>query len=143
MARRSAINPVADAVVVALNVTTLRALAPGGVSRNRPANQVPPYVSLGPCSEVAADAAGTNYGADVTVPVRVITGGDAANGESRAASILDEAMRLLDLRTSLTVTGWQVLDIWWRGNRIAEDPQADGTMNYVGTATFLVQVRQS
>jgi len=123
MARRSAINPVAEAVVVALNVPALRAapLASGGVYRNRPTAQQPPFVSVGPCSEGPDDAFGLNYGAIVTVPVHAITNGTDAGGESRCAAILDKVMELLDEPATITATGWTIRQVVWRGTSIGAD----------------------
>jgi hypothetical protein len=146
MARHSAINVVAEAVVATLNVAALRTLCPGGVYRNRPTAQTPPYVSVGPCSEQPDDAYGTHYGAVVTVPVRVVVSGADANGESRAVTILDKVMSLLDepaVRSA--ATGWSVLLVNWTESRIdtAElDPLgASVEVGYVGTATFQFIVR--
>ncbi|HAM57576.1 MAG TPA: hypothetical protein DCQ64_20065 [Candidatus Rokubacteria bacterium] len=146
MARRSAINAVAAAVQVTLDVQALRALAPGGVYRNRPLAQVPPFVSVGPCSEGPSDAFGWHYGAVVVVPVHVITSGADANGESRAVTILDVVMELLDDEEHLAVSGWQVMLINWVGTRIgpAENLLALETDpgGLDGVAEFQIQVRQ-
>jgi hypothetical protein len=123
MARRSAINAVADGVKAALDVAALRAqaLAPGGVYRGRPNAQRPPFVSIGPCSEVPYDAMGLNYGAIVTVPIHAITNGTDANGESRCASILDKVMELLDEPSTVTATGYTVRQKLWMGTTIGPD----------------------
>lgn len=143
MARHSAITAVASAVVTALNVAAVRAVAPGGVHRNRPPNQPPPYVMVGPCSETPWDASGPNRGAAVRVPVTVKTSGQQAAGEAQAVAIADVVMSLLDVRTAIAVTGWTVCDIWWQGTAVNEDPQDDGLMGYAAVATFVVQVRQA
>ena len=145
MARHSAINVVADAVAVALNVASLRALAPGGVYRNRPTAQQPPFVSVGPCSEVPDDAMGTHYGAIVTVPIHAITSGADANGESRCVSILDKVMELVDEPATLTIAGWTLRQVLWRSTSIGGDENllamtGDPT-GIDGIATFEFTVR--
>jgi hypothetical protein len=121
MARHSAINPVAEAVVTALNVASLRALAPGGVYRNRPTAQQPPFVSVGPCSESADDAFGLHYGAIVMLPIHAITNGTDGNGESRCAGILDKVMELVDEPGTVTATGWTIRQVRWVGTSIGAD----------------------
>lgn len=147
MARRSAINAVADAVATTLNVAALRALCPGGVYRNRPLAQTAPYVSLGPSSEEPDDRMGLNYAHIVTLPVRVVTSGADANGESRVITILDKVMELLDEpATAPTVTGWSVGMVRWLGTAVEfTDLSLDGAgdLGYVGTATFQYLVRQT
>lgn len=144
MARHSAINAVADAVVATLNTPALRALCPGGVYRNRPQAQAPPYVSIGPCSEEPDDAFGTFYGSIVTVPTRVVTSGMDANGESRAVSILDKVAELLDEPAVLTaVSGWSVGMVSWVGTQPEAMPFDDGTEGYVMVATWQFRVRPS
>ena len=147
MARHSAINVVADAVVAALNVTSIRALCPGGVYRNRPTAQTTPYLSIGPCSEQPDDRMGTHYAHIVTVPVRVVTSGADANGESRAIGILDAAMALLDEPVAApTLTGWTIGMVRWVETRIEfTDLSLDGTgeLGYIGTATFEYLVAQA
>ena len=144
MARHSAINAVADAVVATLNVASLRALCPGGVYRNRPTAQTPPFVSVGPCSEGPADAFGLTYGAVVTVPVSVVTSGSDANGESRAVTILDAVMALIDEPVSWpALTGWTVTLVEWQETRVAAPDQFvmdDLAPGYVGTSVFAVHV---
>jgi len=142
MARRSAINAVANAVLTTLNVASLRALCPGGVYRNRPTAQTTPYVSLGPCREVGEDAFGVTYGAIVTVPVRVFTSSADADGESRVVTILDAAMALLDEpATWAAVTGWTVTLVDWQGTEIAElDSLDEGGPGYLGISVFAVHV---
>lgn len=148
MARKSAINAVAEAVVATLNVPSLRALCQGGVYRNRPTAQTPPYLSVGPCAEEPDDAMGLHYGAIVTVPVRVVLSGADANGESRAITILDTVMALLDEPAVLTaVTGWSVGLVDWAETRIEFTDlgltDAGVESGYVGTATFRFLVRQT
>jgi hypothetical protein len=132
MARKSAINPVADGFVVALNVAAIRALCPGGVYRGRPAAQSPPLISVGPCSEVAVDAFGTNYGSMVTVPVHVITSGADKDGESRAVTIMDSVLSLLDEPVTITATGWTVRQVEWLGTQVQAD---QGLMMLTGETT--------
>lgn len=148
MARHSAINAVAEAVVTALTVPALRTLCQGGVYRNKPTAQTPPYVSVGPCSEQPDDRMGLNYAHVVTVPVRVVLSGADANGESRAITILDKAMELLDEPAILgAVTGWSVGLVNWVETRIEftdlSPGEAVGEFGYVGTATFQFLVRQT
>ncbi len=147
MARHSAINAVAEAVVTALNVAAVRALCSGGVYRNRPQAQTPPYLSVGPCSEIPDDRMGTHYAHIVTVPVRVLTSGADANGESRAITILDAVMALLDEPvTAPTITGWTIGMVRWVETRIEfTDLSLDGAgeMGYLGTATFEYLVTQA
>jgi len=145
MARRSAINAVANAFKAALNVSALNTLAPGGVYRGRPQAQQPPLVSIGPCTEQPSDSFGINYGALVTVPVHVLTSGVDADGESRCAEILDKVMELLDEPAALTPTGWTVRQVSWAGTQIGPD---EGLMMLTGdptgidgVATFVVTVR--
>jgi hypothetical protein len=142
MARHSAINAVANAVLTTLNVASLRALCPGGVYRNRPTAQTTPYVSLGPCREVGEDVFGVTYGAIVTVPVRVFTSSADADGESRVVTILDAAMALLDEpATWAAVTGWTVTLVDWQGTEIAElDSLDEGGPGYLGISVFAVHV---
>jgi len=145
MVRHSAINAVAEVVVAVLNVPALRALCPGGVYRNRPTAQTPPFVSVGPCSEVADDALGTHYGAVVTVPIHVITSGADANGESRAITILDQVMALVDEpATWPAVPGWTVRQVLWAGTQIGPDENllmlTGDPSGIDGVATFAVQV---
>jgi hypothetical protein len=142
MARKSAINAVANGVRATLNSASFQSLCAGGVYRGIPLAQKPPFASVGPCTERPWDACGAEYGAEVTVPVRVVTSGQDADGESRAADIIDAVIDLLDLRGSITVPGWQVCEIWWRENTSTIEQWADGTIGYVCTAVFLVQVRQ-
>lgn len=148
MARHSAINAVAEAVVTALNVSAVRTLCQGGVYRNRPQAQAPPYISVGPCSEVPDDRMGMNYAHIVTVPVRVVTSGADGNGESRAITILDKVMELLDEPAVLgAVTGWSVGLVNWAETRIEFTDlgggDVAGELGYVGTATFQFLVRQT
>lgn len=143
MARKSAINGVAGAVFTALNVAAVRTLCPGGVYRNEPLAQTTPYMSIGPCRETPWNAAGTYYGSEVTVPVRVVTNNQEPNGDSRASVILDAVLPLLETRGTLSVSGWAIGDVWWIGNDLTQEQMDDGTMRYVGTATFLVQARQA
>lgn len=144
MARHSAINAVAEAVVTALNVAALRALCQGGVYRNRPQAQTPPFISVGPCSEQPDDAFGTHYGAIVTVPIHVITSGADANGESRAAGVLDKVLELIDEPSVLTVVGWTVHNMAWLGTTIGPDENllmlTGDPSGIEGVATFAVQV---
>jgi hypothetical protein len=120
MARHSAINPVAEAVVTALNVASLRALAPGGVYRNRPTAQQPPFVSVGPCHEEPDDTMG-RYGAIVTVPIHALTTGADANGESRCAGILEQIVALIEPPAVLTVTGLTVRYVKYLSMGIGSD----------------------
>jgi hypothetical protein len=147
MARRSAINAVADAVLAKLNVSSVTALCPGGVYRNRPTAQTSPFLSVGPCSEQPNDRMGTHYAHIVTVPVRVVTSGADANGESRAIGILDKVMELLDEPAAPpTVSGWTVGMVRWVDTRIEfTDLSLDGAgeLGYVGTATFEYLVAQT
>jgi len=147
MARRSAINAVAEAFKTAINVSALIALAPGGVYRNRPQAQTPPFVSIGPCTEQPSDSFGTNYGALVTVPVHVITAGTDDNGESRCVTILDKVMELLDEPASITPTGWTVRQVSWLGTQIGMDENllamTGDPSGIDGVATFVVTVRPS
>lgn len=145
MARHSAINAVANAVVATLNVASLRALCPGGVYRNRPTAQTPPFVSVGPCSETPDDAFGANYGAVVMVPVHVVTSGADAQGESRAATILDMVLALLDEPAAWpALVGWTVRQVAWAGTEIGPDEYlltlTGDPSGIEGVATFAVTV---
>lgn len=147
MARHSAINAVAEAVVAVLNVPALRTLCQGGVYRNRPQAQTPPFISVGPCSESPDDRMGLNYAHVVTVPIRVVLTGADANGESRAITILDKVMELLDEPAVLgAVTGWSLGLVNWAETRIEFTDlgvgDVAGELGYVGTATFQFLVRQ-
>jgi hypothetical protein len=141
MARASAINAVATALVTALNVPSVRALGPGGVYRNRPTAQTPPYISLGPSEETPADFMGTFYGSVVTVPIRVVTSGADADGESRALTILDACLARLDEPVALTVTGWTVMGVSWIGTRVDVLLYEDGSEGYAATGTVAITVR--
>ena len=147
MARRSAINAVAEAVVTALDVAAVRALCPGGVYRNRPQAQTPPYLSVGPCHEGPLDAFGTSYGAVVTVPVSVVLSGADANGESRAITILDKVTELLDEPVAYpTLSGWTLTMVEWVETRIIQTDElliGEGPAPYLGTATWRFHVRQA
>lgn len=143
MARRSAINPVAVGVFAAINTPALRALCPGGVYRARPTAQVAPWCSVGPCEETPADYMGLHYGAVVGVPVKVYISGADADGESRAVTILDKAMELLDEPASVTATGWTVMGVEYVGARPEPYAFEDGSEGYAMTATFAITVRQT
>jgi hypothetical protein len=145
MARKSAINAVADAMLAALNVASLRAWASGGVYRGRPNAQTPPFVSIGPNSETPDDCFGTHYGAVVTVPIHAITSGQDADGDDRCADILNQIITLLDEPSVLTVTGWTVQNVRWVGTQISGDENlllltGDPT-GIDGVATFEIQVK--
>ena len=85
---------------------------------------------------------GLNYGAVVTVPVKVYTSGADADGESRAVTIIDKAMELLDEPASVTVTGWTVLGVDWVDTRPEPYAYDDGSEGYATVATFAITVRQ-
>lgn len=143
MARSSATNAVAAGVMAALNVASLRVLAPGGVYRGRPPAQLPPYVMIGHCGEESWSSIGTHYGAEVRVPVVAVISGQDANGCERAGTIIDHVINLLELRTSITVEGWDVADVWYRRCDESDDNTMDGLVGYARTAIFDVQVRKS
>lgn len=141
MARRSAINAVADAVLAALNVASLRALCPGGVYRSLIPAQTPPYVIVGPCSEIPDDHMGFGYGSVVTVPVRVTQVAGDAVSEDRAVDIIDAALTLLDEPTALAVTGWTRTQTLWTGTRQTAVETHDGSVAAL-EAMFDIYVRQ-
>lgn len=141
MARKSAINAVADAVLAALNVPSLRALCPGGVYRSLIPAQTPPYVIVGPCSEIPDDHMGFGYGSIVTVPVRVTQVAGDAVSEDRAIDIVDKALALLDEPASLTVTGWTVSQVNWTGTQQTAIETQDGSVPAT-SATLDIHVRQ-
>lgn len=144
MARKSAINAVADAVVATLNVSAMLTLCPGGIYRGRPNAQEPPYISVTVPSSVPDDAFGWNLGAVLTIMVKAVTSGADANGSSRANTIIDKAMELLDEASHLSMTGWTplLIDVVHEG-----EPEPDLDAIQLGTvaaaATFVIKVRQT
>jgi hypothetical protein len=145
MARRSAINPIANAVLAMLNVASVRALCPGGVFRNRPKTPSPPYMAIGPCSERPTDNFGTNYGVVVIVPVSVLSPGFEGDGETRAVAALDEVMRILDEPSTYpTASGWSVRMIDWQETTVSEveDLATSDVLGYQATAIFAIHARQ-
>jgi hypothetical protein len=141
MARHSAINAVADAVVAALNVPAFRALCPGGVYRNLRPNQTPPYCVVGPCSEEPDDMLGYGYGAALSVPVTVVQMDADAVPEARAVTIIDQAMTLLDEPASWTITGWLARGVEWQGTAPTRLEFQDGSGGDALRATFVIRVR--
>ena len=141
MARRSAINAVADAILAALNVPSLRALCPGGVYRSLIPAQTPPYVVIGPCSESPDDCLGLGYGSVVTVPIRVTQVAGDAVSEDRAVDIVNQALALLDEPATLTVTGWTVGQVNWTGTQQTTIETQDSAVAALA-ATVDVYVRQ-
>jgi hypothetical protein len=142
MARASAVNAVATAVLTATNVSSVRTLCQGGVSRNRHRKGAPPYVSIGPCSEEPDDALGTGYRSIVHVPLHVITSGEDVDGDSRASAIASALMALIDEPASLTVTGWAVRQVRWVSTRSEVVQFLDGAVGYDTEVSFDVSVRQ-
>lgn len=141
MGRQLATSAVKAAVLAALNVASVRTLCPGGVYRGVPTAQAPPFLVIGRTRETPWNAGGTHYGSEVSVQVRVDTSGVDPDGDKRATTILSEVMDLLEVRSDLTVTGWTVCDIWWMDTETDQVQYEDGRIAYVGTATFVVQVR--
>lgn len=144
MGRTLATSAVCDAMKTALDVAAVRTLCPGGVYRGMPLAQSLPYLSVGDrCVERPWNAAGTHYGSEVSVSVRVETNGTNADGHKRALTILSAALDRLEVRGDLTVTGWTVCDTWWIETTTDVVQHEDGTTGYVATNVFNVQVRQA
>ena len=109
MGRTLALSAVVDAITSALNVASIRTLCPGGVYRSMPVAQSLPYLSVGDrCTERPWNAAGTNYGSEVSVSVRVETSGADADGHKRAVTILSAAL-LLRLRIRMNFFRYRFL----------------------------------
>jgi hypothetical protein len=78
------------------------------------------------------------------VPVRVVTSGADANGESRAITILDTVMELLDAEGHVSPTGWAVTLLNWLGTTVDTGELELADLGaYVATATFEITVRQN
>lgn len=142
MARKSAINAAADAVLAALNVASVRTLCPGGVYRSSLPAQTPPYVVVGPCSELPDDCLGLGYGSVVTVPVRVTQVAGDAVSEDRAVDIVNQALSLLDEPAALSVPGWTVSQVNWTGTQPTSIETQDGSAVSALVATVDIYVRQ-
>jgi hypothetical protein len=140
MARASAINPVASGVLGVLNVPSIRALCPGGVSRNRHRDGAPPFIAIGPCREEQIDGMGLGYGALVEVPIHVITGGLDTDGEARGVEIADAVMALLDEPAAVPVTGYQNALAEWVGTDATLMQFQDGALGYDVAVTFRFSV---
>lgn len=139
-ARGSAVNAVANAILTALNVASIRAVCPAGAYRNRPAAQTPPYLSIGRCIERPWDTFG-KYGSQVETQIRVETSGAESGGDGRAATILSHVLALLDDTTDLTLSGWTVHQMRWDETVMDTVAYPDGQVNYEGTVTLTVFVR--
>lgn len=143
MARASAMNAVAAAVLTALNVSSVRALCPGGVSRARQRKGAPPYVTIGPHGETPDDALGTGYGAVVTSEIHVITSGEDADGDARALGIVDAIVALLDEPVALSVSGWSVRMVEYAGSVGQVVQFEDGKVGYDYQITMQTSVRKA
>jgi hypothetical protein len=144
MARVEPCNPVAEAVVAALNVSSVRALCPGGVSRSRQRPGAPPFVHVDVEGDEPDDALGTNgYGSVVTVALHTITSGVDADGNSRAMEIKGAAVALLDEPAALTVTGFAVRMTNYTGTTSALTQFEDGAVGFDVVSRVQIHVRQT
>jgi hypothetical protein len=142
--RADAVNPVAAAVLARVNVPAVRALAPGGVSRNRVRRGGPPFIMIGPSQAGPDDAMGAAWGAVVDVPVHVITAGDDIDGESKGQAIAAAVVALVtDPATPLVVAGFAVRSVAWGGTTCAPVAFADDFVGYDTAATLTITVRQT
>lgn len=142
MARVFAADTVAAAVLTAVNVSSIRTLCQGGVSRHR-RQQAPPYITIGPCSEEPDDAMGHGYGSVVEVPIHVITSGQEEHGDSRALTVASAIAALLDEPVSLSLTGWALRMTEWAGTRGQVVQFLDGVVGYDTEMVWRFYVRKT
>jgi len=143
MARVFAADAVAAAVLTALNVSSIRTLCQGGVSRHR-RQQAPPYVTIGPCSEDPDDTFGTSgYGSVVEIPIHVITSGQEDQGDQRALTVASAIAALLDEPVALSLSGWTLRMTEWAGTRGQVVQFMDGLVGYDTEMVWRFYVRKA
>lgn len=139
MAHLSAIDPVTEAIVDALNVSAMKStLATGGVWANVPQATTFPYVRVDSPIETRMDTMGR---AGKTVSISVHAFSNYA-GPTKAAAIISKAVELLHY-AALMVAGHTVVAVQYESGQDAGDEVVNGVTVYHYVGIFKVTVQQS